>query len=404
MSLPGHVRLLAIAVLVSLSGSTLAASPVTVRGFGTVGLVYNATDKAEFIRNLSQPDGVAGGWSARPDTLAGLQINYRPRDNFEVVVQAVSRYNYDGSYRPHITWGFIKYSPTPDIDLRAGRLGWDAYMVADSRNVGYSYLWVRPPMEYFGTLQLSHIDGADMVVRHAFGDTLASVKLYAGRADERLPLLPGTIYDLKGTNVYGGHVKVQTRHWQVRLGFSGYRDHHELPAPVSDLLYQFRASGDPAAYKLAEDFSLANKNVRHYSLGAVYERGSLQSQWLLDYTSTNTRTFPDHESALWLVGYRIGRWTPYAIAAGTWLHDFNDNPEVAPTSPLYDYASALVGLSRYEQRNFSLGVRYDFWTKADLKLQLDRIDARHHPSFWRNVKPGWDGNTLVFSAVIDFVF
>jgi hypothetical protein len=63
------------------------------------------------------------------------------------VVQAVSYYNHAGNYEPELTWAFISYAPVPDMKVRAGRLGWDVYMLSDSRNVGYSYLWVRPPVD-----------------------------------------------------------------------------------------------------------------------------------------------------------------------------------------------------------------------------------------------------------------
>jgi hypothetical protein len=389
---------------VSLAAPAFSASPVSVHGFGTLGLVYNATDHAEFIRDPSQSAGVSG-WGTKADTLAGLQVNYKPNPLFEAVVQGVSEYNSDGNYKPDLTWAFLKYAPTSDIDLRAGRLGLDAYMLADSRDIGYSYLWVRPPIEYFGTLQLSHLDGADILVRQIFGDTLTTFKIYAGRADEELPIGLAENYDLKGSDVYGAYIGTQTNHWQFRLGFIGARLQHDLPPPVSILLDGMRASTDPATRQFAEDFYLKNKTLFHYSFGAVYENGAFQAQWLYDYATSNSRAYPDHNSAIWLVGYRIQKWTPYALAAGTWLHDFDDNAGVPAGDPYYAAANLFVATTRFQQTSLSLGVRYDVMPNVDIKLQASSINAKYDPSFfWRNTEAGWDGDTVVFSAVLDFVF
>jgi hypothetical protein len=46
-------------------------------GFGTAGLTHNNTDKAEFIRDIGQPRGVANDWSGDVDSRIGLQVNVR---------------------------------------------------------------------------------------------------------------------------------------------------------------------------------------------------------------------------------------------------------------------------------------------------------------------------------------
>lgn len=163
----------------------LANGRLSLNGFGTLGMAKSTDSDAEFIRDISQKRGSAGEWDADIDSRFGLQLGAPLTDTLDAVVQGVSRYNYDGNYDPTVTWAFLRYAPDPAMTIRVGRVALDTYMLADSRDVGYSYVWVRPPVDYYGTRHLSHIDGADIVLRRPLGDGLLWGKLFAGRADER---------------------------------------------------------------------------------------------------------------------------------------------------------------------------------------------------------------------------
>ena len=78
-----------------------------------------------------------------------VQVDWQAAPQWLVAVQAISRYDQHRTFRPQVAWAFVKYEPTPNLSLRAGRLGTEFFMMADSRWVGYSFLTVRPPGDYF---------------------------------------------------------------------------------------------------------------------------------------------------------------------------------------------------------------------------------------------------------------
>jgi len=92
----------------------------------------------------------------------GLQVQGRLGNSLRGTLQVVSKYGYDGTFKPQIGWAFLGWNPTQDLQIRVGRLGFDVFMNADSRDVGYSFLWVRPPTDYYGTLPISHLDGLEI--------------------------------------------------------------------------------------------------------------------------------------------------------------------------------------------------------------------------------------------------
>lgn len=379
-------------------------SAVSLSGFGTAGLAHNSTGKAEFIRDILQPRGVANAWSADVDSRFGVQINARATAEIELVAQAISLYNYSGSYRPDLDWAFVSYSPNADLKVRVGRLGWDVYMLSDSRNVGYSYLWVRPPVDYFGQLQISHIDGADVVFKRELGAGLASAKVYGGRADQKVPSGTGDYYDLAGTRVLGVNLDYQRQDWLFRAGYTSVRLKNELPIFVP-LLESLRSTGSPTAASLADDLSFAGKSIQIMSAGVVYEHGPWQAQLMFNRLASDTLAYPRKDSGYLLVGYRSGQWTPFVTLSATRSEESQRGTGFPTPNPLDDAVSASLASSQSRQRTASIGVRYDFMRNADLKIQLDQIRVFDNAAFlWRNVQPGWDGRATVFSVALDFVF
>ena len=137
--------------------NTLGSSSFALRGFGTVGVARSSSGHAEFVRDMSQPVGIKDGqWSGRIDSILGVQANWQATADIELVGQVVSRLHYDRSHNPEVMWAFAKWEPDPRFSLRAGRIGADFMILADSRLVGYSYLPVRPSPDFFGPLFFSH--------------------------------------------------------------------------------------------------------------------------------------------------------------------------------------------------------------------------------------------------------
>ena len=407
---PTRFRKLALVWLMLLSPPGVLAdelkpgSAFSLSGFGTAAETHNSTGDAQFIRDILQPRGVANAWSSDVDSRIGLQANYRLNAEIEFVAQAVSYYNYASSYQPELTWGFVSYSPNPDFKLRAGRLGWDVYMLSDSRNVGYSYLWIRPPVDYFGQLSISHIDGADVIFKSELGSGLASAKLYAGFADQKVPSAPDPAYDLAGSRVLGVNLDYQKEDLLLRVGYTSVRLKNELPAFVP-LLDALQSTGSPTAAALATDLSLAGKTIQIASAGVIYDRGPWQAQLMFNRLTSNTLAYPQKDSGYFLLGYRIGEWTPFVTLAGTRSKSSQRGTGFPTPNPLDDAVTASQASAQSRQRTLSLGMRYDFIHNLDLKLQVDQVHVFDNAAFlWRNVQPGWNGRATVISVALDFVF
>jgi hypothetical protein len=380
---------------------------LSIRGFGTLGIAYNSTDNAGFIRDINQPEGARGGTSGHIDSRVGLQATFKASDTLEGTVQIVSRYNYTGEYDPELAWGFAKYSPSEHIQLRAGRLGWDVYMLADSRDVGFSYLWVRPPVEYYGLLQFSKLNGADLVLRKPLGQGLLWGKLFVGKADDKLAIDEDSYADVSGSELVGGHINYQLRDWQFRLGYTHLELGYDIKGDFGDLIDMLESSGNPVLSGIAAG-ATADATYHFMSAGIAFDSGPLQSQLMYTYLDSESDMVPDFHNGYLSAGYRLGDWTPYITFS--MIESRSDiGAATPPTTPLPPSLGTftMAGFNNPGQHTLSLGVRYDFLPNMAVKLQVDRSNVRREGRqwmLWRDVDPDWDGRATIFSATLDFVF
>lgn len=374
------------------------------RGFGTIGVVRSSSDQAEFIRDLSQPGGVAGRWTAKTDSLLGLQGNFRISERIEGVAQVVTRYGNEGSFEPEVMWAFAKFDPNAHLSLRAGRLGTDFLMLADSRLVGYSYLPVRPPGDYFGTLPFQHIDGVDGAATAETGNGLLRGKLFSGVLDGEVPSV-GKQWNLRGSRMSGGNIDYQAGDWLWRLGYAQLRFKNNIPnEELLDTLAAGAALGLTGSAAVADALSAGGKWSRFYSAGIVYDRGPLLVQLMLSRIRQESAVFEDTRAGYTIASYRVGHWTPFA--GYSQAKSTTRQLPATGMGPVMDATIAyLQSRAHTDQSTAFVGVRWDFAANMALKAQFDAIRGSAASIFpYQRPTPEWNGRTNVLSVALDFVF
>lgn len=366
-----------------------SALDLALRGFGTFGAARSSDGSSELMRDLSQPHGITDHWTLRTDTLLGLQANVQLQPALEAVVQMVSRYKYDATYAPDVTWAFLGLSPSPSWTLRAGRLGTEFYMLADSRLVGYSYNTVRPPSDYYGTLPFNYFDGFDLALTRPVAGGLLKGKLFAGQSREQSPWAD-LQFDLNDSLLVGGYVDYFKDDWQFRIGHTGVRFSHDLPV----------ASFYAALPEATVDELRVKDHWSHFSaLGLVRDMGPAQAQLMLSKTFHGHGSFQDTWAGYLTLNYRIKSWTPF-IGLST--------AKSAPKDlehPIPGYTDLYQRIFYSDQRTLFLGARWDVRENLCLKAQLDVIRGDDDSLFlYRWETTDWDGSMTVLSLSLDFVF
>jgi hypothetical protein len=333
-------------------------------GFGTLGVVHSSDNQADFVSNPAQPKGAGftDSWSGTPDTKLGIQVNAALTDRLSAVVQVMSQYQYDGTFRPDLEWGNLKYQVTPDLSIRAGQIALPTFMVSDSLNIGYALPFVRIPLEVYSQLPQTHSDGIDGSYRTHVGDATNTVQIFLGGFDSKLP----------GQGTYNTH------------DLYGIVDTIEYGAATLHLSYQ------TLRYDLSfEGLVLPNDPQKIATIGVSYD----PSKW---FASGELIRAPDDAFGLFYAGYINAGWRFDKVA-----------PYVGYAKSNMSHVGSLELPPFIDQDTGTLGVRWDFMKNVDFKAQLDHT-TRHggFNQFWVNQQPGFQqsGTVEVFTVLVDFVF
>jgi hypothetical protein len=358
-----------------------------ISGFGTVGLSHvDAPSGWSYRRDFSQPFD-PGSTRGDLDSRLGLQLNYTPSTQFELNVQAVAtRRAAAAPDSAVIQWAFAAYRPTPDLTLRVGRVNLDAYLLSDHRDVGFSYDFARPPVEFYAQLP-SSLDGADIARAWNLGGALWRAKLFAGRTSttanqiEQLPLHP--VYGIMGSREADG-LLLRVSAVRARLA-AGSMTLEPLLAALSSVAALPVAPASAQAQALMSDLNLADSYATYFGLGAQYEH----QDWIVSAEATRVSgeyAF-DFVAGYGSVGRRFGPVTVFGIASAieSAKRAVATPPFAAELAPVIGPMAAqqieilgaesafAVNALGARQRTLSLGARWDLNAQLDLKAQWDFI-------------------------------
>ena len=383
------------------------SSAFSLRGFGTLGLARSTSSQAEVARDLLQPRGVSDNWSGRIDSNVGVQVNYVASNTLEAVVQAVSRYNPEGSFAPELTEALLKYDPSAYLSLRGGRLATDFFMHGDSRLIGYSQLVVRPNIDYFSSLAVSYLDGVDAQLTLPAGDGLLRAKGYFGFLAQKFPF-PGGYLNVRGSRTISAYLDYQEGSWQWRGGMARISFNHAMSPPVVNLQNALIDTGVAAAQRAAAGLDLRGTDARYHSVGVVYDRGPIMAQLMLGRLRFESAAIQDQDTGLFLASYRLGQVKPfvgYSRIKSRANRIVSGLPNAGAGAVLNASLDYVLADSHADQHTYSLGLRWDLRNDMALKFQVDAIrgDADSKYTFRRETS-AWNGKTNVFTFTLDFVF
>jgi hypothetical protein len=378
----------------------------TLRGFGTLAATTHDADGIEFRRGVGQGRGVAADKvEFYTDSLAGVQFNATLNSKFDVVLQAVSRQHADGDWDVDLSQGFVRYSPDESLVLRAGRIGFDIYLLAESRQVGYSYLALRPPPEVYGLLANDEVDGGDIAYTRRIGRGLARARFFAGGGASETAFADGRHFDTDAS-VFGASFDYLYRGWTARVALVRYE--YDSDPSFTPLVAALRMTGAPDAVAIADGIDHSELYSQGVQLGVAYDDGPMQAQVLYGVIDTDSIAGPSSNSLYALFGYRVRAFTPFASYASSRDRDpirTTGLPALPMFAPLNGAVEFIQSTLRSTQHTFSVGMRYDFNSHFDLKLQIDRVSLRDSALMYdRRLPPGGPADMTVIGAAVDFVF
>lgn len=427
-------RALVFALLAGSSACAAAADPagtspadLRLNGFGTVGVVDVApNDDWGFRRDVDQTAHHDKQLRTDVDSRLGLQASWTIDPRFELVGQVVLKPRaHEAAAGESLAWAFAAWRPSPEWEIRVGRTSPDLFMLADVRNVGFAYPWVRPNVEFYGWMPPSSLDGLDVSRQWQWDSVRLRAKVFGGRTDVSLgsthddgdthgrirPLVGGTLaLDAGSLTVKATVAQARTLPGDpgaVQQSWDGLDQLSRLPVPVVAA----------QAAQLRNSFPRGAFVTRYAALGLSWD----MSPWQLQAEASRiTGNFDISQS--WY-GYaslarRFDAVTLFAITgrARSSRPPVPDPQWAATLTPILGPAMAnqaqalgqgiasTYNLGRQDERSLSLGARWDLSAQTALKLQWDGIGNRAFGGGLWAYDTRAAHHASVVSATLDFIF
>lgn len=385
-------------------------SRIRISGFGTLGLATSDQANEELPRDIADKEGITS--SDLPfytDSRIGLQLDAIINSRWSATVQAVLKDRPAETLEESLQWAFINYRPNNDWQLRAGRVGLDIGLVSDQRNVGYSYLWVRPPIEFYGRLPLLQFNGGDVSYTFKYADLDIKIKSFVGEASPFYPSNPD--YKIAISPLWGGNINLHWQDWHGQLSYVGTRIGSNAPGleQLQAALMSLPPGVYPDALKLSHSYQLKNTNNHFISIGLAYEGDPWLAQAEFGRQFVGNGFITDVYASYGSLGYRLGSVTPYINYSSIWPANAGPHlPSPVPNPNLSENLKTPFVNGYSNQETVSLGGRWDFYNNLALKLQYDLVHVRNNGAgLWQSehsLIPHPQEFSNMFSATLDFVF
>jgi hypothetical protein len=207
----------------------LAEDHLRLSGFGTFGYVRDNRGDIAPARDISQlpKNGFRTGAGWLVDTRIGVQVEYAVSPVIDLVGQFVLRDQFKGDFDSSTDLAYVAFKPSSQWAIRAGRIGYDAFLMADHRNVGYAYQWVRPPAEFYGWIPIFSLDGIDAAYILSNDDVQWRFKVQAGQSENNLPIQTGFNHHAK--DMLGASLSRQSGPWRLKAAYAQFTSTRDAP-------------------------------------------------------------------------------------------------------------------------------------------------------------------------------
>lgn len=361
-----------------------APSPIRLSGYGTLAYSWENNPQLAPVRDMAQRPQGPFAFSADEtwlmDSRLGLQAAYRHSPRLGALVQLLLhdqiRQEADGT----VELAYLDLQPAEQLRLRVGRIGFDGYLMSDHRNLGYAYAWMRPPTEFYGWMPMFGLDGADLTHAWSADGVHWRARAQVGSTKKWFPM-GKTDFQFHGDSLWSLSLQREEGPWRWKTGVSGFTSSAEVPslAPLHTGLQALAAVPIPAiareAAMLRHEMRFGDVSMRYATLGIAYDNGTWLVQTELGRNWAESAMTPAGSSAYFVIGRRLGAWTPY-LMLGT------SRPQEEALAPLNDWsvigqrafqttAYQVVNSVRADQTTLAIGTRWDAYPRVALKFQWE---------------------------------
>lgn len=341
-----------------------------IHGFATQNLVLNTSDDivgavVDGGRTLLEKNRLNYGYS-----LIGAQLEWDISESIELMVQGSYANDDDINYDFELDWLIIGYDFGNDYKLRVGRLKVPLMKGLELRHIGSSRLWTMPQLAPRGVNGFDTMHGAELLKNTNIGDVDLEFQATYGKAKH------GAFQD-KNKNLYNIALKTSYENKWIRYSYGQLEFDHYLR--------------DGKLEKEDAILTFASVETELHFDELIFFGG---------YSNGNNNQIPDARFYYASLAYELDEFTPYVLYSDFYVDRLPVGTPPAPgqSPPPGQGPPPRIGYDNIKHN--SIGVRYDYNSNIDVKLEYDYlVHDRHLDSLGPQ-----ETYANIFTLSIDVVF
>lgn len=380
--------------LLCINSVTIAEADVKFSGFASAGFIGGDTD----VPFVSGPDLITKSAQFGADNTIGVQVSSDINQSVNFSGLFLAKGTVD-SYALGAQWAYISLDINDQLTTRLGRMNFPGTLYSEVQEIGFSYPWIRTPIEVYTVLPLTTYSGADLIYRF---DSVNTIDW----------LVQGFVGSAPRFDVLGGSIGVDSAYGASLVGSFESGKLNFTVAAAKNIDYSQSMGG--ASLDLSLDISLASAGIE-IERNNVLLIAELVKKDIVNNPSTMMVSLQDMTAGYVTLGYRMGNFLPHFTYADTAaphkpiiLTAGMPLPGPVPQGIPAQYWVAPQDMIRpgntelFLQKSYTVGVRYDFNSQTDFKIEAQRIvpDEGSWGVFFSD--PG--DHVDLYSAAVDVVF
>jgi len=316
-----------------------------------------------------------------PDTVLGIQLQFVINEKTTATGQLVSRGGDD--LNTEVEWAYVSFAVTNDLTIHAGRKRAPFYLYSDFLDVGYTYHWIRPPMEIYGDPFTSYNGiSADYLI--SLGDWDMVVGLYSGSEtyEDDTDDIDSIELVFDVDEIIGGFLTVSNHTYLLRTNY--FRGKVSLSFG-ENFIADF--DGDTSIDLFLPKGTVIKEDSRVEFWGFAAKANYESFFGIAEYTKTLLLPRGDFTNYYLSIGARIGKLTPHLTYSNRLADDVETKAEKSETSAV------------------TLGIRWDVALDVALKIEYQEVTEDEVVGYSGNLdKDNVASDVKLISFGVDLIF
>jgi len=222
-----------------------------------------------------------------PESIMGLQVQAIVNDRLRATLQIVSKGGDD--FNTSADWAFISYDIQPNFTLNAGRYRLPTFYYSESLDVGYSYYWIRPPVEVY-RIFTSTLEGVNLYYSTFIEDVEITTQAWYGAIDTDLYVDNVDIH-IDTLNNQGVNTNLGWKWFNLRLVYNSVDLDTTVTPPAPAVPLELSSNVEFTAIAFMADFE--------------------QFKWRSEYTHADDKNNDVTKAWYLSAAYAVGKFTPH---------------------------------------------------------------------------------------------